>query len=144
MFEKVVIDMTNEDENSAAVLRKCWWYVVALDWMLFEGLDCTFWVCICSFSLPGPLISLTHPSWSPPPLSLSVWLWRHPEQWWLISTSNLLTQFHRCTPVFLTSFLPHGTTWRSHKYTTTELGVRTGQVGPANPRDISGDLQETL
>lgn len=25
MFEKIIIDKTDEDENSVTVLRKCWW-----------------------------------------------------------------------------------------------------------------------
>ena len=67
MFEKVVIDKVDEDENSATVLWKCWWYIITFDWMLFECLDCSFWVCFCSCFPPCPLIFLTHPSWSPPP-----------------------------------------------------------------------------
>jgi len=59
MFEKVVIDKIDEDENSATVLWKCWWYIITFDWMMFEGLDCSFWVC-SALSFP-PVLSSSWP-----------------------------------------------------------------------------------
>lgn len=61
MFEEVVIDKADEDENSVLVLRKCWclWYLVSFSsWSSF---------------LPNGSILVT----STP---LSLWLWLHSKQ----------------------------------------------------------------
>ena len=62
-----------------------------------------------SSHLPDPSILVTST-----PLSFSVAL---AAPWTVVAHLYLHPyRFHRCTPVFLTSLIPHGTTWVSHKY----------------------------
>lgn len=112
MFEKVIIDKNDEDENSAEVLRKWWfWYLLSFSpW---------------SSHLSGPSISVTST------LSFSVVLAAP----WAVMAHLCLQPylFHRCTPVFVTSLLSHGSIWMSYRYLISTSWKLSSVFSPQDP-----------